>query len=139
MFDRCLYFNINALTRLVNKQWNEAFETLGLSPAHGYLLRVVLAEPGISQKHLAAELRLEKSTVTRFIDVLEKKDLVLRNKTATADGRELNIYPTAAAEAMHVSLEGLGEKLYQSMVTKIGKEPLEQLVQELRSNASKIE
>jgi hypothetical protein len=39
MFDRCLYFNVNALARVVNKKWAEGFEQFDLSPAHGYMLR----------------------------------------------------------------------------------------------------
>lgn len=139
MFDRCLFFNINALTRLINKQWAAAFDTFNLSPAHGYMLRVVLAEPGITQKDLASELRLEKSTVTRFVDVLEKKGLVSRNKTASEDGRSLNIYPTPTAEKMHSSLEALGNDLYQTMISNFGKDELESLVSQLREGAKKIE
>ena len=60
MFERCLYFNLNALTRRVNKIWGQAFQALGLSPSHAYLLRVVLATPGMTQQEIAAELGLEK-------------------------------------------------------------------------------
>ena len=73
MFDRCLYFNVNTLARLVNKKWTQAFVQYDLSPAHGYMLRAVLAQPGISQKQLANELKLAKSTITRFVDALQKK------------------------------------------------------------------
>ncbi|MFC1536458.1 MarR family winged helix-turn-helix transcriptional regulator [Pseudomonadota bacterium] len=138
MFDRCLYFNINTLTRLVNKKWDEAFNEFDLSPAHGYLLRVVLAEPGISQKNLATELRLEKSTITRFVDALVVKGLVTRSKNATTDGRTQNIYPTPDATKIHDSLEALGAKLYQTMVSTIGKQKLELLVQQLRESTKKI-
>ncbi|MES9844966.1 MAG: MarR family transcriptional regulator [Candidatus Sedimenticola sp. PURPLELP] len=137
MFDRCLYFNINALTRLVNKKWTEAFAEFDLSPAHGYMLRVVLSKPGVTQKELTSELRLEKSTITRFVDALQKKGLVAR-KAADADGREQNIHPTAKAMKMHSALEELGETLYQSMATNMGKENLTSLVSQLRESANKI-
>ncbi|MCF6193385.1 MAG: MarR family transcriptional regulator, partial [Kangiellaceae bacterium] len=68
MFDRCLYFNTNHLARTVGKIWQEAFEEVGLAPAHAYLLRLVLEQPGIAQSKISAELHLEKSTITRFID-----------------------------------------------------------------------
>ncbi len=138
MFDRCLYFNINALTRVVNKKWAEAFAAFDLSPAHGYLLRVVLAKPGISQKELASELRLEKSTITRFVDSLEKRGLVARTKGVAPDGRAQNIHPTAAAKKIHASLESLGDELYRTMVSKIGKDRLESLVGQLRDGMNSI-
>ncbi len=137
MFDRCLYFNINALTRLVNKKWTEAFMKFDLSPAHGYMLRVVLSKPGITQKELTSELRLEKSTITRFVDALQKKGLVTR-EAGGADGREQNFHPTAKAKKLHSALEELGETLYQSMVTSMGKENLTSLVSQLREGANKI-
>lgn len=137
MFDRCLYFNVNALTRLVNKKWADAFESFDLSPAHGYMLRVVLSKPGITQKEIAIELRLEKSTITRFVDALQKKKLVSR-KTGGVDGREQNIYPTAKAKKIHVSLDEMGENLYQTMVSTIGKKQLTTLVRQLRESARKM-
>ena len=139
MFDRCLFFNVNALARVVNKKWAAAFNQFGLSPAHGYLLRVVLSKPGISQKLLADELRLEKSTITRFVDVLQKKELLIRRKGGTGDARESSIYPTKQAKKIHAELEGLGDELYQTMISKIGVKDLELLVGKLRESTTKIE
>ncbi|MCF6262452.1 MAG: MarR family transcriptional regulator [Xanthomonadales bacterium] len=138
MFDRCFYFNINALTRVVNKKWAKAFEVFDLSPAHGYMLRVVLSMPGISQKELGAELKLEKSTITRFVDALQKKGLVRRKRLTGIDGREQNIFPTKKAKKLHTSLEDLGETLYQEMVSSLGKEQLTMLVNQFRESAREI-
>lgn len=139
MFDRCLYFNVNALARVVNNKWAEAFKQFDLSPAHGYMLRVVLSQPGISQKQLADELRLEKSTITRFIDALQKKGFVVRKRGNTADARELSIHGTKKAKEIHAKLEELGDTLYQTMVSQVGSENLELLVGELREATRKIE
>jgi len=138
MFDRCLYFNVNALARVVNKKWDEAFRQYDLSPAHGYMLRVVLSMPGISQKQLADELKLEKSTITRFIDSLQNKGLVVRKKRTTGDGRELNIFATKKAKAIHTELESLGDTLYQSMVSNLGEKDLKLLVGLLRESEKKL-
>ncbi len=137
MFDRCLYFNVNALARRVNKKWNEAFRTLELSPAHGYMLRAVLAMPGIAQKRLARELQLEKSTVTRFVDALSDRGLVVRRRLD--DAREQGIFPTPEAEKMQDSLEQLGEQLYEEMIDRIGRKQLVSLVSQIRQAAEKLE
>lgn len=139
MFDRCLYFNLNALTRRVNKIWADAFAEFDLSPAHGYLLRLVLAEPGLSQTALAHELQLEKSTITRFVDSLVDKGLVVRKKTARSDGREQQIFPTARANKLQQRLEALGDSLYQRMTDSIGKQALTGLVKQLRDSATRLE
>ena len=135
MFERCLYFNLNALTRQVNKIWEQTFSDLGLSPAHAYLLRVVLANPGISQQQIATELKLEKSTITRFVEVLENKGYLQRYKS----GREQFVHPTDTAKKIHDQLERQGEKLYQQMTSKLGNKSLIKLVAELRETTGKLD
>ncbi|VAW65860.1 hypothetical protein MNBD_GAMMA08-1659, partial [hydrothermal vent metagenome] len=78
MFEKCIYFNSNALTRQINKIWDDAFKPFGLSPSHAYVLRLVLDQPGISMKQIAEELELAPSTVTRFIDSLINKKFLTR-------------------------------------------------------------
>lgn len=138
MFDRCLYFNVNALARVVNKKWAEGFEPFGLSPAHGYMLRAVLANPGVNHKELATILKLEKSTITRFVDALQNKELVIRKKSVGVDGREQNVYPTAKAKKINTKLDNLGDDLYKSMISSIGKEQLAALVEQLSESAKSI-
>ncbi len=132
MFERCLYFNLNALCRRVNRIWEEAFEELGLSPSHAYLLRVVLSQPGITQKAIAEELKLEKSTVTRFINVLEEKRLVMRKKPAHADAREYHIKPTKKAERLGAKLEQKASTLTRKMSRHIGAKEMKDLINQLR-------
>jgi DNA-binding MarR family transcriptional regulator len=132
MFERCLYFNVNALARSVNRIWEDAFAEFGLSPSHAYLLRVVLAQPGLTPKQVGLELKLEKSTVTRFLDALEKKGFVRRKKGVSGDAREQGIYPTAKSQKIAERLERKGDELYQNMINKIGKTQLSDLVKQLR-------
>lgn len=138
MFERCLYFNLNALTRKVNRIWDQAFAEYDLSPAHGYLLRLVLAEPGLNQKQLAEQLKLNKSTITRFIDVLEQKKLLKRKKAMTEDGREQIIIASKKAEKIQKSMEDTGNALYRKMQQKLGDDELLQLVRQLKSATQKL-
>jgi len=134
MFERCLYFNLNALTRKVNKIWEQAFQEYGLSPAHAYLLRLVLANPGITQTGIATELKLEKSTVTRFVEALEAKGYLLRNKS----GREQLVFPAKMAKAIGAQLEQEGNALYRRMIKNLGNDALIQLVADLRDAGGKL-
>jgi len=86
----CLFFNTNALSRTLLKLAEKEFKPLKLSPAHASLLLVVYDTPGISPKQLSRLLNLTPSTITRFIDVLEKKKLVSRE----ARGKSSHISPT---------------------------------------------
>lgn len=138
MFERCLYFNVNALARQVNVIWDEAFAEFELSPAHAYLLRLVLAQPGIAQKNIAVELKLAKSTVTRFIDTLQAKGLVTRKKTADGDPREQNIFPTAKALKIADKLNNKGDELYKKMLDSLGANDMKTLVAMMRSATQKL-
>lgn len=131
MFDRCLYFNLNVLTRTVNRIWEETFQRLGLPPSHAYLLRLVLGEPGITQKHVAQALGLAPSTVTRFVDALAAKGLLERGPNA-ADARESALYPTAAGQALEAELDATGQALFQRMRSTLGAKRFDQLVTTLR-------
>lgn len=135
MFERCLYFNVNALARKVNAIWDQAFAEFELSPAHAYLLRLVLASPGITQTRISAELRLEKSTVTRFINVLEEKRLLSRTRA----GRETMVNPTVQARKIQKRLNQTGDELYQHMLNTVGKTDLLALVKQLRKTGNNLE
>lgn len=131
MFERCLYFHTNSLARKLNAMWEKAFELLDLHPSHAYLLRAVLKSPGISQQALAKEMQLNKSTITRFIESLEKKGLLTR-QSSEGDQREKLIYPTSEALSMQDTLESLGDDLYSKMCDLIGKDNLESFVKSAR-------
>lgn len=138
MFEKCLYFNVNALARAVNRIWDKAFKDLGLSPAQAYLLRVVLAEPGASHKVIAHKLKLEKSTVTRFVDSLQGRGMLKRSKSGTKDGREHGVFPTEKAKRMEAALARKSNELYQKMCSNLGDVEIKSLVTRLQKAALKL-
>ena len=131
MFDRCLYFNTNALARKLNARWDKAFAHTGLSPAHAYLVRLVLQRPGIAQRDIATALHLEKSTVSRFLQHLEKEGWISR-RAARPAAKEKRVYPEQRALALEHKLTALGDALYDQMRAALGKDELDTLVKTLR-------
>jgi len=138
MFERCLYFNLNALTRKVNQVWEAEFRQTGLSAPHAYVMRLVLDDPGLSQKHLAEELHLDPSTVTRFIDTLVVRHLVHRD-TSHTDRRSATVFPTTEGKRLQKKLEKIGEGLFQSMRKRLGEKHFRQLVNSLRVARSTLD
>ena len=131
MFERCLYFNTNSLSRSLNAQWELAFAEFGLSAPHAYLLRLILATPGLNQQSIALELKLEKSTVARFLSALEDKSLIKRTPS-NSDQRGKTIYPTAKAKRMQSDLDTCGQALYEHMCKSIGKRRVDSFVKTAR-------
>jgi len=138
MFERCLYFNLNALTRKINRVWESEFRQTGLSAPHAYVMRLVLNEPGISQKQLAEELHLDPSTVTRFIDALTERRLVHRD-TSHTDRRSAAVFPTTEGKRLQKKLEKIGEGLFQTTRAKLGDKHFRELVNALREARSTLE
>ncbi|MGE3680955.1 MAG: MarR family winged helix-turn-helix transcriptional regulator [Bdellovibrionales bacterium] len=103
MFEECIYFNLNALARDLNRLWERHFTEVDLSPPLGYLLMAVLQEPGRSQRDLAEVLQLERSTITRFLETLESRGLIRRESTS-ADARISHVFPTEKGLALRPRL-----------------------------------
>jgi len=137
MFEKCIYFNSNALTRQINKIWDDAFKPFGLSPSHAYVLRLVLDQPGISMKQIAVELELAPSTVTRFIDSLINKQFLSR-ETDNDDKRGILILPSKQAKKIHKKLEQTGQQLYADMNKLLGKKNFSSLVTDIRKTRNQL-
>lgn len=138
MFEECLYFNSNALARTVTRIWADAYKPFDLSPPHAFALRMVLAKPGIMPSELAEGLHLSRSTVTRFLDSLEKRQMIERY-LGDEDGRELQIYPTKAAQRIHQQLDDTGRALSKRMAELFGKDDLSSTVAQMREFQSLLE
>ncbi len=104
MFDHCLYFNTTALARRLEQEWAGAFAAYDLTPPQAFLLRCVLAHPGLLQRQLAEHLAIAKSTATRALDVLAAKGYIER-RPGQGDGREKTIFPTAEALVIGPALD----------------------------------
>jgi DNA-binding MarR family transcriptional regulator len=103
-----------------------------------FLLRLVLANPGMFPRELAEELNLTRSTITRFLDSLEKQNLLVR-QTIGSDGREVQIFPTQKAEKIQTQLNDTGKELTKLMKDILGKEELSEIVLTLRQIKKSID
>ncbi|MBA4196048.1 MAG: MarR family transcriptional regulator [Chitinophaga sp.] len=130
----CLYFNAAALARKVEKMATESWKETGLAPSHAYLLLLILEEPGMQPGCIASHLQLSPSTITRLIEKLEEKKLVVR----TTEGKLTNVYPTPKAKELLPQMKNCGQQFYKSCVDVLGKEENSKIVSALRSVADKL-
>jgi DNA-binding MarR family transcriptional regulator len=137
MFDHCLYFNTTALARLVDKEWTIAFKPFGVTPSQGFLLRLVLKNPGLLQHQIADELTISRPTATRLIDGLQALKLVERRGTES-DGRHWAVYPTADAETMHAAINKASGEVTRRIQQTIGKDNFDETVSRVRSVSSAL-
>jgi len=137
MFERCLFFNSNGLVRKINRLWDEAYNEVGLSAPHAYMLRMIAAEPNLMQREIADQLQLEKSTITRFTKSLIDKKLIL--KQANDDGRQNSLVATAKGKQLAVKLNKIGDKLYKKMQKQLGSQAFNDIVLQIKSTANKLD
>ena len=138
MFDHCLYFNTTALARRLEREWTEAFSMFGLSPPQAFMLRVILATPGLLQRELADELSIARPTATRALDLLQTTGLIER-RGRDGDGREVCIQPTKNAIAIHAALNKASGTVTSKLKRLLGEAEFGETVSKIRSVRSGLE
>ena len=133
LLHHCLYFTANSLARAISRMTEEEFRITGISPPHAFLLMLVNANPGISQKELAQQLHLTPSTVTRFIDHLVHRGYLARR----TEGKISKIYPTAKGNQLQETIGLAWHRVYERYSELLGEAYGRQLTQ-MTDQASQI-
>jgi DNA-binding MarR family transcriptional regulator len=134
-FAQCLYFMSGALARKVEKLAQESWKPVGLSPSHAYLLLAVLQEPGIKPGTLAEQLQLQPSTITRLMQKLEEKKLIVR----TSEGKITNVYPTPKAKELQPRMNGCLQHFYTQTEALVPSAEGSKLLQAMGRVADRLE
>jgi MarR family transcriptional regulator, temperature-dependent positive regulator of motility len=137
MFDHCMYFNTTALARQLEREWAAAFAPFALTPPQAFLLRAVLDQPGMAQRELAEQLAVARPTATRALDGLAARELIER-RVSDSDGREFQIYPTAAAQAIRQGLNEASGKVTKKLKKLLGEEVFTDTVSQVRGVRSAL-
>lgn len=123
ILEGCLFFNVNSFSRTLLKIAEMEFKDLQVSPSHASLLVMVYDNPGIAPKQLGSFLNLTPSTITRFIDSLEKRKLLTRK----TKGKSIQIFPTEKALEIKSELSLAYKKLILKYTHHLGAQTVNQL------------
>jgi len=132
---KCLYFTANALARKIEKLAMESWSKVDLAPSHAYLLMLVIEEPGMQPTSLSEHLQLQPSTITRLIEKLESKKLLIR----AYEGKLTIVYPTPKGKDLLPRLKECLNEFYSRYSEILGKEESVKLVQNMGRIADKLE
>ncbi|WP_169749201.1 MarR family winged helix-turn-helix transcriptional regulator [Flavihumibacter petaseus] len=133
-YSRCMYFASGALARKIEKLAMETWRKVSLSPSHGYLLMMVLDQPGIQPGSVAGQLQLSPSTVTRLVEKLEEKKLVTR----TTDGKVTRIHPTAEGKALYPELELCISQFHEKLDGLVDRTSADHLIRQINQVTDKL-
>ncbi len=138
MFDHCLYFNTTALARRLEREWAEAFRPFALTPPQAFLLRAVLARPGLCPGELADILAIARPTATRALDGLTAKGLVERRPSAR-DGREATVFATVEAERLGPAVNAAAGAVTARLKSVLGEAAFGETLAHVRSVRGALE
>lgn len=121
-----LGFHMGRTHLTLKKQLNNAFADAGhdVTVEQMGLLICLWKTEGISQKALVNNVKKVKSSITRLIDNMEKRNLVVRI-TDKEDKRNKLIYLTYKGKALREELEVIIQQVYKEAFNGISKEHLE--------------
>ena len=131
---KCLYFTTNALARKVEKLAIEAWKPVNLSPSHAYLLMMVIEQPGVQPGNIAKELQLTPSTISRLIEKLEERNLLLR----VTEGKITNVYPSSEGKNMLPELKSCLANFYSKYSAILGKQKSGEMVKAMAELADQL-
>ncbi|MFD2569837.1 MarR family winged helix-turn-helix transcriptional regulator [Spirosoma soli] len=75
----CIAGRLRMLSRVVTGLYNDAFSGEGLTFAQAGLLMRIFAQPGIRQAELSKALQIEKSAMSRDVQLLQKNGWLTDN------------------------------------------------------------
>lgn len=133
-FSKCFYFSSAAFARKVEQMAAQCWEPLSLAPAYGYVLMLVIDNPGIQPGELGRELQLKPSTITRFIEKLESRKWVIRHSM----GKITHVYATPEGKNMYPRLKECMEDFYSRYSQLIGTDTVSSFIQQMNSISDKI-
>ena len=126
-FKKCLYFASGALARKVEKLSTQSWKKIDLNPSQAYILMTVLENPGVQPGAIAQEMQLTPSTISRLIEKLEERKLLIR----TTEGKITNIYPTPKGKELHPKMKACLTEFYQAYTAILGGEESQRFVQNM--------
>ena len=134
-------FLLNDVARLLRTTYDRRVKALGLTRSQWWVLTHLFRADGVTQSELAETLEIEKPTLGRLLDRLEKKGWVRREHDAR-DRRAWRVYLTAAVEpAMH-TLRDVAAGLRRDALEGLPAAQREQFVDTLlaiKSNLQRLE
>ena len=115
---------ISILFRQLNLYFNRQLSGISISATELLYLSSLYTKDGISQDDLAQEYSIDKAAVTRTLQLMEKKGLIIR-KTDHADKRAKKLFLTDKAKSLETELREIQAKWICAMTKGMEKSAID--------------
>jgi DNA-binding MarR family transcriptional regulator len=109
---------LSAVRRTARRATRQTWSAEPLPAAQSELLRLVMAQPGISVAEAAGELRLAPNTVSTLVGRLEAHGLLTRHR-GLSDGRSVFLTATATAQKRIAGYRDLRAELTAAAMARL--------------------
>ena len=134
-FCNCLYFSASSFARNMSRLADEAFASTGWAPSYAFVLMTVNRHAdGVSPSAIAKEIHLTPSTVTRLLDKLEQKKMIVRH----AEGKSSIVNATEKSKQIQKELMEAWNGLFNKYNDLLGEDVSKKLASELYDSSEKI-
>ena len=121
-------------TKLFSDQMTETFRKNGYEITNEQfgILTVLWYKDGISQKEIANSIERDKTTISRVLDSMIKRNLLTR-ESSSSDGRSKLIFLTEKGKQLQHKLVTLGGEMYLQAIHGISEEDLNRTLATLQT------
>lgn len=130
--DRGFGFLLTETGRLLRKLLDRRLQPLGLTRAQWSVLAILSSRDGMSQSQLAETLEIEKTTIGRLIDHVEKSGW-LERRAIPGDRRSWGVYLTEQARPVIAEVETIVLSTREEMLHGLTPPQQQELIQALQS------
>ena len=129
-FERSLGFILGDISRLARKEFDRRVRGLRLTRAQWLFLHYLARQPGCTQSELAESLQMERISVSRQAERLEKAGWINR-RDHRQDGRAYHLHLTPKAERIAVRLADMAGRLRHDYLSGLPAPRREALINDL--------
>ncbi|WP_211747614.1 MarR family transcriptional regulator [Paenibacillus sp. Marseille-Q4541] len=121
--ERSIGFMLGVAHRRSVHLMNQRLKEYDITTEQWSVLFQIFSHEGMNQREIASKAYKDQPTTTRIIDMLEKKNLVIR-KPSLADRRAYELFLTDEGVALSHSILPLEEKLNEDLANSIPEEEM---------------
>jgi DNA-binding MarR family transcriptional regulator len=132
--DRCAGYVVRRAQSWMSHEFKRAFGSVNISPAECGVLRLIRANPGLTQTHVADTLGMEKAHLVHMLERLRRRRLISR-KRSTDDRRRFELQLTRDGTELLKRVAPMIEAHEQVIIGRIGADGRLQLLKILATFA----
>ena len=133
-FDDNLYFSVTVLARELGVVAENYFNVIGLTPSDAMLMLVVNNKPNVQPTEISEKIKLAPSTITRMVEKLEKKDLLMR----TSESKYTFIKATEKGQKLAPSILETWQTVFKYFNDQLDVSTVEKLISQTTDASKKI-